>query len=108
MGKVMRAGLNELPEKHPSVGEVRGTGLLQVIELVRNRHTREPKSGWNQPPSDVMSKVAAKLRELGVNTFVKRDWIFWSPPLVVTEEQLQEGLDIIGQALQIADRHCEI
>lgn len=107
MGKMMRAGLIELLEEHPSVGEVRGTGLLQIIELVKNRHTREPMSGWNQPPSEAMQKVAAKLRELGMSTFVKWDWIFCAPPLVVTEEQLGEGLEMIDQALQIADQYCE-
>jgi taurine--2-oxoglutarate transaminase len=107
MGKVMRAGLMELLEEHPSVGEVRGTGLLQIIELVKDRQTRAPMSGWNQPPSEVMQKVAAKLRELGMSTFVKWDWIFCAPPLIVTEEQIEEGLLMIDQALQIADQYVK-
>lgn len=36
MGKVLHAGLIKLGEHHPSVGEVRGTGLLQILELVKN------------------------------------------------------------------------
>jgi len=107
MGSLMSAGLHKLLEEHPSVGEVRGTGLLQIIELVKNRDTREPMSGWNQPASEAMQKVAAKLRELGMSTFVKWDWIFCAPPLVVNEEQLKEGLEMIDQALQIADQYCE-
>ena len=107
MGKVMRAGLMDLAEKHPSIGEVRGTGLHQIIELVKNRETREPISGWNRPASEPMQKVAAKLRELGLSTFVKWDWIFCAPPLIITPEQIEEGLETIGQALDIADQTYE-
>ena len=107
MGKVLRSGLMDLAEQHPSLGEVRGTGLLQVMELVKNRDTREPMSGWNRPPSEAMREVAAILREQGMSTFVKWDWIFCTPPLVVNEEQIQEGLAMLDQALAAADRYCK-
>lgn len=107
MGKVLRNGLMDLAEQHPSVGDVRGTGLLQVIELVKNRDTREPMSGWNLPASEAMRKVAVNLREQGMSTFVKWDWIFCTPPLVTSREQIQEGLDMLDQALTIADQYCD-
>lgn len=105
MGKVLRAGLVNLAEKHPCVGDVRGMGLLQMIELVKNRQTREPMSGFNRPLSEPMAKVAGKLRELGMNTFVRWDYVFCAPPLIVTQEQVQAGLAIIDQALDIADHY---
>lgn len=107
MGKKLRAGLNDLAEQHQSVGEIRGVGLHHVIELVKNRDTREPISGWNQPASEPMRKVAGKLRELGMSTFVKWDWIFCTPPLVINEEQIQEGLSMIDEALSIVDDYCD-
>lgn len=107
MGKVLRTGLIDLAEQHPSVGDVRGTGLLQLIELVKNRDTREPMSGWNRPASEAMRKVAVSLREQGMSTFVKWDWIFCTPPLVTSREQIQEGLDMLDQALAIADQYCD-
>jgi len=107
MGKVLRNGLMDLAEQHPSVGDVRGTGLLQVVELVKNRDTREPMSGWNLPASEAMRKVAVDLREQGMSTFVKWDWIFCTPPLVTSREQIQEGLDMLDQALTIADQYCD-
>ena len=107
MGKALRAGLMNLAEQHPAVGDVRGTGLLQVIELVKNRETREPMSGWNQPLAEPMQKVAASLREQGMSTFVKWDWIFCAPPLIINREQLDEGLAMIDQALRIADQYCD-
>ncbi len=107
MGKVMRAGLLNLAESHPCVGDIRGTGLLQVIELVKDRNTRKPMNGWNQPLNEPMQKVAASLREQGMSTFVKWDWIFCAPPLIITEEQLQDGLAMIDNALTIADQYCD-
>ena len=107
MGKVLKAGLEELANSHPSVGEVRGTGLHQVVELVKNRDTREPLSGFNQPLSEPMRKVAVKLREQGVSTFVRWNWIFNTPPLVINEDQIQEGLALIDHALAEADHYCE-
>jgi taurine--2-oxoglutarate transaminase len=107
MGKVLRSGLMDLAENHPSVGEVRGTGLLQVMELVRNRETRQPMSGWNRPPSDAMREVATILRKLGMSTFVKWNWIFCAPPLIVSKEQIQEGLTMLDQALAAADQYYE-
>ena len=95
-------------EKHPSIGDWRNTGLLGCIELVKNRETKEPMAPWNAKPSEmgVMSKVAAKIRELGMFTFVKWNFIFVAPPLIVTEEEVDKGMDIISQAIAIADEAC--
>lgn len=107
MGQVLRKGLLDLATQHPCLGEVRGTGLLQVIELVKNRDSREPMSGWNRPLSEPMQKVAASLREQGMNTFVRWNWVFCAPPLTITEEQIQEGLAILDKALDEADPYYE-
>ena len=53
----------------------------------------------------VMNKVATKIRELGMYTFVRWNYIFIAPPLCITKEQIDEGLAIISEALQIADEH---
>jgi 4-aminobutyrate aminotransferase len=42
MGALLRARLEELKDKHALIGDVRGMGLMQAIELVRDRRTREP------------------------------------------------------------------
>jgi taurine--2-oxoglutarate transaminase len=49
--------------------------------------------------------VAAKIKELGMYTFVRWSYIFICPPLCVTKEELDEGLAIISEALKIADAH---
>jgi len=108
MGAYLDAQMVKMQEKHPSIGDFRNTGLLGVIELVKNRKTKEPMAPWNAAASEMetMNKVAAKLSELGLFTFVRWNWIFTAPPLCITKEQIDEGLDIISQAISIADKEC--
>lgn len=107
MGRYVEKKVEELKVKHPSIGNFRTAGLLGCIELVKNRVTKEPMAPFNAKPEEmaVMNKVAAKIRELGMYTFVRWGMIFIAPPLCVTEEQIDEGLDIISQAISIADEH---
>lgn len=107
MGAYLESRVEELKKKHPSIGDFRNTGLLGCIELVKNRGTKEPMAPWNAKPGemDIMNKVAAKIAELGMFTFVRWNWIFTAPPLCVTTEQIDEGLDIISQAIAIADEY---
>ena len=105
MGKYMEEQVELLKQKHPSIGDFRNTGLLGCIELVKNRTTKEPIAPFNAKPDEmtVMNKVAAKLKELGLYTFVRWSYIFVAPPLCVTKEQIDEGLAIISEAIKIAD-----
>ena len=105
MEKVMAAGLSDLQERHACVGEVRGIGLFWVIELVKDRETREGLTVWNAKPSQLgpMPQVKQYMRENGLYTFSKWNWIFVVPPLCVTAEQISEGLAVIDGALDIAD-----
>jgi taurine--2-oxoglutarate transaminase len=49
--------------------------------------------------------MAAKMKELGMFTFVRWNWIFIAPPLIITKEQIDEGLKIISQVIEIADEY---
>lgn len=107
MGKYMNEQLEKLKKKHPSIGDWRNTGLLGVIELVKNRKTKEPMAPFNAKPDEmvVMNKVAAKIKELGMYTFGRWGYVFVAPPLCITKEQIDEGLAIISEAIAIADEH---
>ncbi len=107
MGAYVTERMKELMAKHPSIGNFRTTGLLGCIELVKNRTTKEPMAPFNAKPDEmvVMNKVAAKIRELGMYTFVRWGYIFVAPPLCVTKAQIDEGLAIISEAIKIADEH---
>jgi taurine--2-oxoglutarate transaminase len=105
MGKYVEEQVEAMKAKHPSIGEFRNTGLLGCIELVKNRDTKEPMAPFNAKPDEmaVMNKVAARIKELGMYTFVRWNYIFIAPPLCVTREQIDEGLAIISDAISIAD-----
>jgi len=105
VGNYLEQKVEKLKIKHPSIGDFRNTGLLGVIELVKNRETKEPITPWNAKPSemDLTNKISAKLKELGLFTFVRWNWIFVAPPLIVSKEQIDEGLSIISKAISIAD-----
>jgi taurine--2-oxoglutarate transaminase len=105
MESVVAEGLDALKARHPSVGDIRGLGLFWIIELVKDRDTREPLVPWNAKPSQLgpMPAVSRHLRQHGLSTFVKWNWIFVTPPLCINAEQIAEGLAVIDAALQIAD-----
>lgn len=106
-GKKLHKHLQSLMDKHKCVGDIRGTGLFYVLELVKNRETREPMCGWNKPLTEPMQKVAGKLKELGFNTFVRWDWVFAVPPLCIKDEQLEEGMAMLDEALALADPYAD-
>lgn len=107
MGKYMEEKVRNLAEHHPSIGDFRNTGLLGAIELVKNRRTKEPLTPWNAAAKDMepTNRISTKLRESGLFTFVRWNWIFVAPPLCITSGQIDEGLDIIDKALDIADEY---
>ena len=107
MGQYVNEQVELLKQKHPSIGDFRNTGLLGCIELVKNRTTKEPMAPFNAKPDEmaIMNKVAAKIKALGMYTFVRWGYIFIAPPLIVTKQQIDEGLAIISEAIAIADEY---
>ncbi|MES2387157.1 MAG: aminotransferase class III-fold pyridoxal phosphate-dependent enzyme [Bacteroidota bacterium] len=105
LGRHLDARAAEMMQKHPSIGDWRNTGLFGCFELVKNRKTKEPMAPWNAAPEQmvIMNKVAGKIRELGMYTFVRWNLIFVAPPLNITKQQLDEGLDIISTSIAVAD-----
>jgi len=103
MGEILRTRLQALQRRHPSVGATRSIGLFGLVELVRNRRTYEPMAPYGGT-SDEMVAIGRFFREHGLYTFVRFNTFFTNPPLVISEEQLDEGLAIIDQALDITDK----
>ena len=108
-GEYVDQQVDKLKEKHPSIGDFRNTGLLGCIELVKNRKTKEPITPWNAKPHEmgITNTMAAKIRDLGMFTFVRWNWIFIAPPLNISKDEIDEGMDIISKTISIADAHCK-
>jgi taurine--2-oxoglutarate transaminase len=107
MGRYIEDKVEEMKKSHPSIGDFRNTGLLGCIELVKNRNTKEPMAPYNAKPDEmaIMNKVAAKIKELGMYAFVRWNYVFIAPPLSITQAQVDEGMEIISQAITIADEY---
>jgi len=102
MGWRMAEMLAKLGDRHPSVGDVRSIGLFGVIELVRNRKTKEPMAPFNGSSPEM---VAFRKHVLEHGVFLYTHWhtVLLLPPLIIREEQLAEGFAVIEQALEITD-----
>ena len=102
MGGVMRGLLDALPDAHPSVGEARSIGLFGLVELVRDRATREPLAPFNGS-SPEMQALGRFFRERGLYTFVRWNTFFTNPPLCISEADLREAFAIIDEGLTRVD-----
>jgi taurine--2-oxoglutarate transaminase len=103
MGKVLGGLLKDLGESHPSVGDVRSIGLFGIIELVKDRSTREPLTPWNTN-SPEMNQLRKQCLEKGLFVYTHWHTILIIPPLIITEAELKEGFGILDEALAITDR----
>ena len=103
LGPVLKRMLTDLGESHPSVGEVRNIGLFGILELVKDRKTKEPMAPWNSSSPEMTA-----LRKFCVDNglFLYTHWhtVLIIPPLIITEEQLQEGMAVLDKALEITDQ----
>ena len=103
MGEVMQGMLADLQSRHPSVGATRNIGLFGIVEVVRNRETREPMAPFNGT-SPEMQALGKHFRQEGLYTFVRWNTFFTNPPLCITEAELREAFAIIDKGLEITDR----
>ena len=103
--RVVRPRLEQMAERHPSVGEVRGLGLFWAIELVRDRQSREPLVPFNAAGADAapMAAFAAACKKAGLWPFTHFNRVHVAPPLIISEDDLVRGLDVIDRALEVTD-----
>jgi taurine--2-oxoglutarate transaminase len=105
MGKVMADLMQKLKDKHPCVGDVRNIGLFGVIELVKNRKTKEPMAGFNEAGNPAMTELVNFLKSKYIYPFTINNLLHCNPPLVINEAELKEAFAIIDQGLSLTDKH---
>ncbi len=105
-GEYLGKRLRELNDKHECVGDVRGIGLFWAVELVKNRATKEPffeasdKLAGKASPLD---KVASEMMTNGVFVQTWLSHFILAPPLIVTEREIDEGVEALDKALKNTD-----
>ena len=106
LGKKLMKRLEEMRDKHPSVGEVRGLGMLAAIELVKDKQTREPFTPQrNETRNAEMTEVVKAVWAKGSRPAFRWNLVIIAPPLTISEEELEEGLEAIEAGLEVADSH---
>jgi 4-aminobutyrate aminotransferase-like enzyme len=95
LGARLRAGLEDLATEHEIIGDVRGMGLMQALELVEDRETKEPAPAR-------AGKLMERTRELGL--LVGKGGLYGnviriSPPMLLEGAAVDEGLAILDRAL---------
>jgi len=99
LGARMLAQLRTLQSRHAVIGDVRGGhGLFAVLELVRDRGTREPLAPWPQLPAALRSLLREALRR-GVSFAARGNLLLLAPPLVIRERELADALDLLDGLL---------
>jgi taurine---2-oxoglutarate transaminase len=109
-GEYLLARLREIQERHRSVGEVRGLGLFAAVELVKNRTTKEPFNTDDDKLAGrplVAEAVAAAMMKERVYCVSWVSHLVIAPPLIVTREELDRGLEVLDRALRVADEKAD-
>jgi taurine---2-oxoglutarate transaminase len=105
-GEHLLRRLRAIQERHPSVGEVRGMGLFAAVELVRDRKSRAPFNTEEDKLAGkplVADQVAAAMLKDGVFCVSWASHLIVAPPLIITRDELDHGLDVLDRALAVAD-----
>jgi 4-aminobutyrate aminotransferase/(S)-3-amino-2-methylpropionate transaminase len=95
VGQILRDTLEGWQRRHPLIGDVRGLGSMMLIELVKNRETKEPA------PDETLAIIKAAFQRgvIAMRAGLFTNGIRFLPPLTIGDEQLGEGLAVVEAAL---------
>ncbi len=94
IGETVRRRFEQFHQKYPAIGEVRGLGAMMALEIVKDRNTKEPDKDLVQSITKHCYENGLILLSAGTHGNCLRTLM----PLIITEEQLNEGLDVIDHA----------
>jgi len=107
VSKYLESKLHKLLDRHESIGDVRGIGHFWAIELVKDRKTKEPFNvkADKFTNKDIMTdKISTEALKRGLYIHNWYDHLTVSPPLIITEKEVDEGVQILDEVLEIADK----
>lgn len=95
VGNIITNRLSVMKEKFDCIGDIRGLGAMLVVEFVKDRNTKEPDMDFAMAVIKRSVSNGLILIRAGLYT----NCIRFLPPIVITDEQLNEGMDVIEQAI---------
>ncbi|HTM33692.1 MAG TPA: 4-aminobutyrate--2-oxoglutarate transaminase [Vicinamibacterales bacterium] len=95
VGQILRETLEGWQRRHPLIGDVRGLGSMMLIELVKNRETKEPA------PDETLAIIRSAFQHgvIAMRAGLFTNGIRFLPPLTIGDDQLGEGLAVVEAAL---------
>ncbi len=105
----LKKRLYELADKHICIGDVRGVGHFWALEIVKNRKTKEPfdtKPDKFSGKALMTGKVSGDAMQNGLYLYSWYDTLVITPPLIITEAQIDEAIAILDKSLEIADKEA--
>lgn len=102
-GEYLARKLKALEAKHPSVGDTRCVGMWACIELVSDRRTKAPLAGFNDSIRNVSGQLGKIFLDNGLYLYCNWDYIFISPPLIMTKPEIDEMVAVIEKGLDWTD-----
>lgn len=103
-GKVLGERLERIKDTHACVGDVRYIGLFAAVELVKDKKTKEALVPYGKDTEGIMGKIIGLLKERKFMTYSHENMILIAPPLIITEEQLNEEISKLDEVLGIVDK----
>ncbi len=106
VSKYLEARLYELEDRHQCIGDARGIGHFWALEIVKNRKTKElfNTKADKFRKALMTDKIAAEALKQGLYIVSWYDTLIVAPPLITTEEQIDEGIETLDKVLEIADQ----
>jgi taurine--2-oxoglutarate transaminase len=108
-GEHLKHKLYALADKHICVGDVRGLGHFWALEIVKNRETKEPfdvKAEKFAGKALMPARIGAEAMKNGLYVASWYDTMVIAPPLIITEEQIDEAVSILDKALEVGDKEA--
>ncbi|MBV9342642.1 MAG: aspartate aminotransferase family protein, partial [Acidobacteria bacterium] len=110
VGAYLGQKLRELQPRHRSIGEVRGLGMFWAVELVRNRATKAPFNSYADKIASkplMVDRIAARALSQGVYIQSWVNHFVIAPPLIISREDIDHGVAVLGDALSLADAEVD-
>jgi 4-aminobutyrate aminotransferase len=94
--------LNEIAVRHPSIGQVRGIGLMIGVEFVKSKQSKEPAH-------DLRERIVQRAFERGlISLGCGKNVIRISPSLNITKSEMTDGLEILEESITLAEKEFQI
>jgi len=110
VGEYLGRQIDELADDHPSVGDTRGVGLFRGLELTKHPEKRVPfgeRKDKISTGTTVVDEVSAEAAEHGTYVANMINTMIVAPPLMITEDEIDEAINAIDAGLEVSDAAME-